>query len=225
MTYVYDESASPEVQQVYALLKETAPEVRLLVNPTTGYKPDELRAVAKYVDIWMPSYEALVRPHPEDLEFFKSTGKTLWMYSCINGTPMPLYDYYLRRHWVGWDLGLTGIAQWAYADHGGWKGTNSWRWVIGAFAVIYTQAHATEGLQLGEPLAPSKRWEAWREGAQDFQLLNMARAATASASGSRAKTLRQGLEDALSLVIDHPDDPSAADRARITLLRLLSEGD
>jgi len=221
--YVYDENTRSEVAQVYALLKAAAPEVRLLANPTRGYTSDELKALAQHVDIWMPSYEALVKPHPEDFELLRATGRTLWIYSCINGTPMPLYDYYLRRHWVGWDLGLTGIAQWAYADHGGWNGTNSWKWVIGAFAVIYTQAHAPKGLQLGEPLAPSRRWEAWREGAQDFQLLSMARAAASSASGAQAETLRRGLEQAVSLVLDHPDDPSAADRARAGLLRLLSE--
>lgn len=221
--YVYDENTRPEVAEVYALLKAAAPEVRLLANPTRGYTSDELKALAQHVDIWMPSYEALVRPHPEEFELLKATGKTLWTYSCINGTPMPLYDYYLRRHWVGWDLGLTGIAQWAYADHGGWNGANSWKWVLGAFAVIYTQAHAPRGLQLGEPLAPSRRWEAWREGAQDFQFLNTARAAASSASATRIKAVRQGLEQAVSLVLDHPDDPSAADRARADLLRLLAE--
>ena len=216
--YVYDERTSPEVQQVYQLLKEIAPDVRLLVNPTSGYNPEELRAIAKYVDIWMPSYEALIEPHPEDLEFLKSTGRTLWMYSCINGTPMPLYDYYLRRHWVGWDLGVTGIAQWAYADHGGWESSNSWNWVIGAFATIYTLENAPCDLQTEEPLIPSKRWEAWREGAQDAQLLTMARAAS-----STAPALSETLNQALSLVLDHPNDTDAADRARVLLLELLAE--
>gem|GEM_PF-3885833 len=31
------------------------------------------------------------------------------------------------------------------------------------------------------------------------------------------------LDRALSLVLDHPDDPSAADRTRVLLLRLLEE--
>jgi len=216
--YVYDENTSPEVQQVYQLLKETAPDIRLLVNPTSGYDPDQLRAIAKYVDIWMPSYEALIQPHPEDFEFLRSTGRTLWMYSCINGTPMPLYDYYLRRHWVGWDLGVTGIAQWAYADHGGWNSSNSWDWVIGAFATIYTRANAPRELQTEEPIIPSKRWEAWREGSQDAQLLTMARTAA-----SAAPALEEKLSHALSLVLDHPEDPDAADRARVLLLNLLSE--
>ena len=168
--YVYDENTSRDVQAVYALLKEIAPQVRLLANPTTGYKPDEIRAIAESVDIWMPSYEALVEPHPEDFEFLQSTGKPVWMYSCINGTPMPLYDYYLRRHWVGSDLRVTGIAQWAYADHGGWDGTNSWEWVIGAFAVIYTQACAPDGLQLGA--RASRRASGGRPGARALRTLS-----------------------------------------------------
>lgn len=218
--YVYDERSSPEVQQIYAMLKQAAPDVRLLLNPTTGYKPDELRQIAPYVDIWMPSYEALVHPHPEDFEFLKSTGAELWTYSCANGTSMPTYDYNLRRHWVAWDLGISGILQWAYADRGGWKGTNSWEFVIGAFAMVYAQPHAPKALNLTETLTPSRRWEAWREGSQDYQLLNMARKQAANSSADQAR-----LKQAVQLVVSESQDLDAADRARAILLNLIAQGD
>ncbi len=216
--YVYDERSSPEVQQVYAMLKQVAPEVPLLLNPTSGYKPEELRAIAPYVDIWMPSYEALVRPHPEDFEFIKSTGAKVWIYSCSNGTPLPTYDYNLRRHWIGWDLGVTGIAQWAYADNGGWNSTNSWEFVNGDFAMVYAKPHAPKELKLTETLTPSRRWEAWREGSQDFQLLNLARTAAAKSDESQAK-----LNQAVSLVVSNTDDSQAADRARTMLLQVIAD--
>jgi len=215
--YVYDERSSPEVQQVYALLKAAAPEVRLLLNPTTGYKRDELEKIADYVNVWQPSYEALLKPHPEDYEFLKSTGEELWVYSCANGTPMPTYDYNLRRHWVAWDLGMTGVAQWAYADHGGWESDNSWKFVRGAFAMVYAKPHAPAELALTEAITPSRRWEAWREGAQDYQLLNMARAKTEK-SPPQASELKQAVAD----VIGHPEDADAADRSRAKLLAILS---
>jgi hypothetical protein len=166
----------------------------------------------------MPSYEALVGPHPDDFEFIKSTGATVWIYSCSNGTPLPTYDYNLRRHWVGWDLGVTGIAQWAYADNGGWDSTNSWEFVNGDFAMVYAQPHAPEALKLTETLTPSRRWEAWREGSQDFQLLNMARAAACKSDESQAK-----LNQAVSLVVSNANDSQAADRARTMLLEIIAD--
>lgn len=215
--YVYDETSKPEVQQIYAMLKKEAPNVRLLLNPTTGYKPDEVRQIAPYVDIWMPSFESLVSPHPEDFQFIKSTGKTVWTYSCANGTPMPTYDYNLRRHWVAWDLGITGVAQWAYADRGGWKGTNSWEFVIGAFAMVYAQPHAPKALKLTETLTPSRRWEAWRQGSEDYQLLNMAKQAAGHSPEAQAK-----LKQVVSAVVSQPDDLDGADKARVVLLHMIA---
>ncbi len=215
--YVYDERSSPEVQEIYALLKQVAPDVRLLLNPTTGYNRGELEKIAKDVGVWQPSYEALVHSHPEDYEFLKSTGKDRWIYSCSNGTPMPTYDYNLRRHWVAWSLGCTGLAQWAYADHGGWESDDSWRFVRGAFAMVYASPHAPPGLHLSETLTPSRRWEAWRQGAQDYQLLNMARA---RAKGS--PTLSKQSDDIVAGVIGQPKDLDAADCAREAVLELLT---
>jgi hypothetical protein len=216
--YVYDECSSPQVQEIYAMLKEAAPDVRLFLNPTTGFKPEELRQIAPYVDIWMPSYESLVSSHPDDFAFLKSTGKPVWTYSCVNGTSLPAYDYNLRRHWVAWNLRIEGVAQWAYADRGGWKGTNSWQFVSGAFATVYAKPNAPESLKLTETLTPSRRWEAWRIGAQDYQLLKMAKQAS-----SRSATVEAELKKAVSMVVDSPNDLDAADLARVILLKIIDE--
>ena len=221
--YVYDEKSSEDVRQVYQLLKTLAPDVRLLLNPTTGYNLGELKSIADYVDIWMPSYEAVIKPYPEDFEFLKSTGKTLWMYSCTNGTPMPVYDYNLKRHWIAWRLGITGVAQWAYADHGGWNSSNSWEWVLGAHATIYTQSNAPRQLKLVEPITPSKRWEAWREGSQDYQLLAMTQKLARAASPAKSREVQNDLATAVAMVTDNPEDMGAADGARVILLKALSK--
>jgi hypothetical protein len=51
----------------------------------------------------------------------------------------------------------------------------------------------------------------------------MAHAIASPASGAQAETLQRRLEQAVSQVLDHLDDPGAADHARAGLLRLLFE--
>jgi hypothetical protein len=218
--YIYDEKTSKEVQEVYAFIKSLAPEVKLMITPTGEYNLDELKSLAESVDIWAPNYESLVGPHPEDLEFLKSTGKTVWMYSCVNGANMPVYPYYLRRHWEAWNFGVTGLAFWAYADHYG--SSNSWEWVLGAFNVIYTKEQAPAEYHVTENIVPSKRWDAWREGAQDYQLLNILRQKISSSSLTDSQTLQKKLEEALNLVIKQPEDLEAADRGREIVLKALT---
>jgi hypothetical protein len=215
--YPFDETSRPAAKEVYEVLKSVEPQVKLLLNPTTGYKRAELEAIAPVVDYWQPSFEAMVKPHPEDYEFLRSTGKDCWTYSCANGTPMPTYDYNLARHWAAWKLGMKGVSQWCYADHGGWESDNSWKFVRGAFAMVYARENAPADLPLPEALTPSRRWEAWREGAQDYQLLNMAKAKAAN-----SPELAAAVKKLVSNVVDHPEDLVAADHSRAELLRLLS---
>jgi hypothetical protein len=220
--YVYDENVSDEVRQVYALLKSVAPDVRLSANPTSGYKQEDLGAIAPYVDIWIPNYEACVEPNPQDLAFIKSTGKTVWIYSCRNGNNLPVYDYNLRRQWIAWNLGVTGIGQWAYADHGGWESTNSWEWVLGAFAYIYTKAGVPKGIELSEDIIPSKRWEAWREGAQDVQLLNMVKRVNSRMPIGQRQDADGKLAMVVSAVVNSPSEIDNADKGRAIILEILS---
>lgn len=218
--YIYDEKTTKEVQEVYAFIKSLAPEVKLMITPTGEYNLDELTSLAENVDIWVPNYDALVKPHPEDLDFLKATGKTVWTWSCVNGANLPVYQYYLRRHWHAWNCGITGVGFWAYADHYG--SSNSWEWVLGAFNVIYTKEHAPVEYKVEETIVPSKRWDAWREGAQDYQLLNMLRQKISSSSLTDSEILLKTLQEVLDLVIKQPEDLEAADRGREIVLKALT---
>jgi hypothetical protein len=76
-----------------------------------------------------------------------------------------------------------------------------------------------------EAIIPSKRWEAWREGIEDYELLRLvhdaARGAEAAGQVDRAAELRNALRRAVDSALAAPDDPEAAEGARRDLLAVL----
>ena len=88
--------------------------------------------------------------------------------------------FYRWRFWYAWQLGLTGVGWWVYAHHGGadrWDGPNP---TGDYFATVYDGQRG--------PVS-SKRWEAAREGIEDYEYLCMLR------DGIRAAESR-GVDDA-----------------------------
>lgn len=81
-------------------------------------------------------------------------------------------SFYRRQGWQAFALGLSGFGFWSYSDAGTdgtvWDDTDG---VRKDPAVIYDVASG---------LVSSRRWEAWREGLQDFRLLDTAMAAAKS---------------------------------------------
>lgn len=102
------------------------------------------------------------------VKVLKSLDKEIWTYTAEGGgkSASPI-GYYRSQAWTSFQGGAGGIGFWAYADIG-WSGT-AWDDFDGKrpdFSVIYEGSNG--------PLS-SKRWEAWREGVEDYELLVMAR--------------------------------------------------
>jgi hypothetical protein len=71
--------------------------------------------------------------------------------------------------WWAFKHGLTGAGFWVYAD----SGSASWHdyaTPMGYYGVVYGSANAPVDTH-GEKIIPSCRWEAWREGVEDYQYL------------------------------------------------------
>ena len=128
-----------------------------------NYCPSTLQTIpivgAGY-DILCPqmSYESGM---PGMLEAFRKTGKRLWSYEC-SGPGNKLYSatsYYRYQIWNAWDQGFSGAGFWAYADT---SNTSAWDDMDahGDWSVVY---ESTTG-----PVS-SRRWEAWREGVEDYE--------------------------------------------------------
>lgn len=139
-------------------LRKADPQALIVENPYSAATQELLDLMAPVVDIWCPS---LPWAKNDLLKFFQRKSKILWSYQVLSRDADPFAAYRLS-FWQCWQNGMTGQGFWDYADC---KGDN-WGEEIGGdagYAVVY-------GGDL-EELIPSRRWEAWREGTEDYTYL------------------------------------------------------
>ncbi len=158
----------------YAKVARAAdPRIRMYTDPVAGASPDDLKKMAPYVDIWCPNRRGyLMGTGDAKLAFIKSTGKTVWTYECEGDAKhqSPL-AYYRGQSWLVWHHGLTGIGFWNYC-----VGPEPW-YEKGEYTMIYQ----------GHGVVPSKRWEAVRDGIEDYSMLvALDSAASAAKKAGRA---------------------------------------
>jgi hypothetical protein len=129
----------------------------------------------------------------------------LWVYETdANSEALPAYTYYRLLSWQSFVYGLQGVGFWDYADATGkleldqYDGVNTIN-----YSVIY---HGP-----GQQILSSRRWEAFKLGIEDFELL-------------KRYAQKHGMEQAKQLaqsVLDQPDDLTKADAVRAQILQSL----
>lgn len=163
------------LEAVARAIKSTDPQIRVYADPTSGKTGhtslDDLRRLDEVIDIWQPNLE-FVRGQAHT--FFSGLQKPWWLY----GNPTspaklgsPLQHYRLLAWW-SWIFGARGVGFWSYSDT---NGSSAWNDVDGKYpdwAVVY------EG---DNQVISSRRWEAFREGLEDYALLSALDRRTAEA--------------------------------------------
>jgi hypothetical protein len=169
--YPYDEPSSPFSQtsrnlvKVAKLIREADPDIQIYTDPTSGTNQDSLQMWQGLIDIWCPSAELLERFGEEILPFAQKTGKETWFYDASGRSrTLSCLGIYQWRFWYAWNLGLTGAGWWTYT-HGDylWDGNNP---EGDYFYHVYDAPGA---------VVTSKRWEAAREGIEDYEILFLLR--------------------------------------------------
>ncbi|MGE3557573.1 MAG: glycoside hydrolase domain-containing protein [Nitrospira sp.] len=154
------------VKMVAQAVKEWNPSVQVYVNPTIYATPaievQDLREAESVVDYWQPNVLALPG---RTGEFFKTLKRDWWLY----GNPKspaklgsPLHDYRMLAWWA-WQYGASGVGFWSYSDTGG---SSAWNDIDGRrpdWSVVY---------ETPDGVVSSRRWEAFREGLEDYRLLS-----------------------------------------------------
>jgi len=197
--YPFDEMRGKDIDQFIAFAawaRKAIPEIKLYATIASR---DSERALP-YLDIAQIAV-SLSKKFPE--------GKNeKWIYTGSNKSLSP-YSYYRLMAWKAFSEGYRGIGFWAYADTGwGDNPGNAWDDFDGKdpkYAVIY------EGE--GNTIISSRRWEAWRMGIEDYELLTMYSKAKGDAA---AKMLAKS-------VLDNPLDTTKADEVRKKILLELSK--
>ena len=132
--------------------------IRIFANPYGSASDADMEVMAPAVDIWCPM---LSTAQGERLEFCRQTADEVWMYQVLGKNAHPLQQYRLG-FWEAFEKDLGGYGFWCYGDISGsaWDAYDHPRHDYG---VIY-DGDDTE-------LTPSRRWEGYREGAEDYAKL------------------------------------------------------
>ncbi len=181
----------PALKHFCERVKAADPKARVYADPTGLLRVEHVEEFKDLIDIWQPEMNILKRD-PELLAWFQKNARTLWAYEATDPAKdlLPL-GYYRGYAWLAWYLGLQGAGFWCYKAHDGWWPLESTDW-----AVVY---------QANDKVIPSRRWEACRDGQEDYRMLYLlrgeikkAREAGRTADADRAENL---LKDAVEKVI------------------------
>ena len=145
-----------------------------------------------------------------------------WTYANPTGigpTKASPYRAYRLPVWRAWKEGMNGFSNWCYKG-GRWnsagKGAN--------WGMIYRSdaADCPAEVSRKELVVPGKRWEASREGVEDYAYLYLLKQAIRAGSpGNDAEKARALLAYWTEEVLEKEDDPRLADKAKKQILEVL----
>lgn len=168
--------------------KRDEPRLQLYANPAGGARFHLLQEVKGLVDVWAPDLH-LVREEPDTMPRFFAQARHYWHYEAPGDqrTLDPL-GFYRMKPWVAFQQGMTGGGFWVYSDA---KLSETPPGGGSEYGTVYVTERG--------PL-PTIRWEATREGIQDFELLTQLRDTAQRASPALRKRALAALGEAVAFV-------------------------
>ena len=184
------------------LLREIDPNVRLVMDGAQSIK--EVTALDPYIDVWVPHLHNLLHPNTGAalLAHYKGLGEPVYTYTCsVNMKSQSAYTYHRLKPWYAAQLGLDGVFYW---DYNSWR-NDPWDDFDGPMADCGAVYDSATG-----PIT-SRRWEASREGIEDWQLMRLIeRFGDAEASAA--------VQKALDAVLTNKDRHETVDECRMQLI-------
>ncbi|MCD6393899.1 MAG: hypothetical protein J7M40_10375 [Planctomycetes bacterium] len=226
--YPYDEKIHDKFYQLAKLIKQVDPRVRIYCN-WLGKGPKDFMRFKGLIDIWCPP-QRHCSLNPDWMRAVENFNKEMWTYgvtgpksSLAVGKAKDPYTGYRLAGWRAFERGYSGAGFWVYLDwqsQPGWDDTDE---PVGYYRVIYDGKLAPKD-SVYEPVVTSRRWEAWREGVEDYQHLYCLKEAIYSAKGEHpgmAGKAMDVLERQVGKVLGRHDDRDAVYQARRTLSDML----
>jgi outer membrane protein assembly factor BamB len=176
------------VNQLLAIAKDVKavhPDVLMYVDG--GGDGAMFEAMASCIDIWTPSIYQLPDDSPE-MKIMRSHGKALWSYNCSYAYARPVgpnikdcnvVAEFRNAALFALRYGATGIGFWSYNI-----GPDIWGRVKDEYPIVYPGAAGP---------VTSRRWEAVREGIEDYRIL---------AALKEAKDLPPAAKEAVTKLLD-----------------------
>ena len=152
---------------VAVYVKRLDPKVLLYVNycPKTD---QTIPIVGAAYDILCPAISRMMT-HGR-AEAYRKTGKRLWGYECGSAKQKSPLGWYRKLFWATWQAGFTGCVFWSYACTGWGNAATPNR---SAWDDMDNTRNLDNAVVYESPAGPitSRRWEAWREGIEDYEYL------------------------------------------------------
>ena len=229
--YPLDEEMSERMILLARLIKEADPRFQVYWNRVTtpDVDPELVRRLAPYIDIAGPNiftlaaYEDTSRQKSVFLEIREKHHPKVWTYACSGPGRLKAPDtYYRNLTWETFRQGGTGAGFWWYGYGKAW---DAYQGGI-HYGVVYAAKDAPPGVTRAEPIIPSRRWEAFREGTEDFEYLHQAQRVIAAArdAGVDAATCDRAaalVTETVHGVLNTPDAPDRYHRARNALTKII----
>ena len=233
--YPYDERLDQPVYNLVKLIKEIDPNILVYVNHTGT--PAQAKAIAPYTDVWCPFlYDYLSQgPYASGEKnlapgLLNKKNEFFWTYANpLSGLPQessPYADYRLAV-WRTWENGMNGFGYWIYSYKTHW---NSYKHADGEnWGVVYlaNAKDAPPGLSKKELVVTGKRWEATREGIEDYVYLRLLKDRVETAGGKVAPGVlaaaKKVLAESPKTVLGDLKNSALADRAKEDILKILGE--
>jgi len=231
----YDERLDQPVCDMAKLIKEIDPNILVYVN-NQGTKA-QAKAISPYVDILCAGIDGVDRiygSHPadrnQDYALLAKKPEFFWTYA----NPMPPfpqtvspYSRYRLPVWRAWQAGMSGFGYWIYSYKTHWNSYNhkdGKNWAVVYFA---DADDAPPGISKKELVVTGKRWEATREGVEDYVYLYLLKEAIQKAGSNISPELlaeaRRVLAESPKTVLADRENTSLADRAKEDILKAISK--
>jgi hypothetical protein len=235
--YPDDENLLPAAAEMAKLIKEADPNVLYYVN-NMGQNLAEAQAIAPYVDIYSPLlYDYLNVPpfeaDPRKVEvnkLLKKKPQYFWTYANPpHHEPQESSGYadYRLAVWDAWKAGMRGFGYFIYSYKTHWNSYNQEEWPTWSVVYFADAPDAPADLSKNELVIPGKRWEATREGVEDYTYFDMLqKAVNKPRKGADPAAVREGrklLNDLPTRVLANPNDEMMADRGKEAVLRVLAK--
>ncbi|MDD5697789.1 MAG: DUF4091 domain-containing protein [Victivallaceae bacterium] len=153
-------------------IKKIDPKLKIFVTMNfRDWSLDDLKKTLPFADIYCfcPSWKR--KADPENLAFLKKANKTILAYNSpvSHKNESPTVGFRLI-FWQAWSWGIDGYGTWRYYNKQGsvWDDFDGGR-PDETFIYLGSQAP----FKTSEQIIPSKRWEAWREGIEDWDYLQL----------------------------------------------------
>ena len=199
--YPFDEYIGPKFVGLAKEIRRIDPKILIFTDRVD--KPELVRAAAPYADIWCP-YDGHcgASEFKESFEIIRSTGKPTWFYFCGRSQKgwSPTSRYRLMG-WKAWHRKLQGCTYWNIFG----RVDSEWDDFDGRYPDPGTVYWGRNGL------ITSRRWEAFREGLEDYCYLYLLDAALKGRNDAKALAL---LRSAPPDVLGNPEDAAKLHRWR-----------